>query len=875
MLLATKAAPVKNEDIIHLDRWTKELADDQYAVRENATEQLWRLGASALPRLRELTRSREPEQAVRARELVRKIEMGVYPDSDPKLLSIIARYPDALPSEKGTLIRDLQKRRAWRQMLRLFQEETDETVIKTHLTMMQSIAVFAAREKISQGDNADALELLKLAPKTPQSLLALAHYHRAIGTLDEELHKASDEGEGAAEWIVAMHRAQGEMAKALTYVDAAKDAELAAALAALNGDPLPWLQMRSQMPNGERARKLGHLSRALYASLSINRWNGSPMDASDLSTLKKLLENRSSQYRRVARAALFMLNDHDAAEQSLLRDSPVMKVHYLLMMERVSEALKLLERDVDQPCSEEWVREQIKELGQDAFEDHEGSESAQSLSVMAGFLESRGLHDLAYECFRDPLIELAEDNKKSFLAFMMKLFNDNGGFQPAPRLAIRVSSEWVGNDQERWNLIADSFWTGADDNRELWKLLEKIDPVASCEHRLELVLVLTRRLPGENGERVKWHNIIWNYYQNADGDDKDDVLRLMADLAFNTGDVLLFEKVWPDMPKDMRSDYHWLQQIAHLSAGDKWDEVCKVLLDRVMMMEGRQQDSISPVFHAYVASSLRRAGRIKESLKHERMADLLFLGDHQMAMQIALAYAFGEDYERSKIWWGRAAQSAPATSRSFSVIISQYADSLLFQPSEWNLVACLNEVACCESIDGSYYDLEVPLNSMRLRLKADTFRGLSLLKIDRNMAIDTLDKCHQNYTTDGALADFFFPSLRQAGLIEEHDRWFADSWEVLSSAIKIFPDSINTLNTAAWFASRAQRQVVDAEAYLRRALETYPEQAAYLDTMAEIQFAKGNRQDAVNWSNKAILLAPTDTELRRQHHHFRFDPLPD
>ena len=325
----------------------------------------------------------------------------------------------------------------------------------------------------------------------------------------------------------------------------------------------------------------------------------------------------------------------------------------------------------------------------------------------------------------------------------------------------------------------------------------------------------------------------------------------------------------------MRRSYHWRKQIAHLSAGDKWDDVCDVLLERVKMMEDNKQDSISPVFHAYVASSLRRVGRIKESLKHERMADLLFLGDHQMAMQIALAYAFGEDYVRSKIWWERAAQSAPAKSRSFSVAISQYADSLLFQPSEWDLVACLNEVACCESIDGSYYNLEVPFNSMRLRLKADTYRGLSLLESNRKIALDTLEQCHQNYTTDGALADFFFPALRQAGLIEEHDRWFAKSWGALSSAIKSYPDSINTLNTAAWFASRAQRQVVGAEVFLRRALKTYPEQPAYLDTMAEIQFAKGKRQDAVDWSKKAILLAPTDTELRRQHHHFRFDPLPN
>ena len=875
LLLVMPAAPVKDNGMLNLERWTQELADDQYSVREKATAELWKMGTSALPKLRELTRSRDPEQAVRARELVRKIEMGVFPDSDPELLAIVAKYPDAMPSEKSTLIRELQNRRAWRQMLKLYQEETNATVIKQYLTTMQRIAVYAAREKLSKGDEVDALELLKLAPKTPDSLLAMAHFHRVRGDIDQQLQMANErDDEDAAAWRAALHRAQGDMKGALAHIDADKHPELAAALAALDGNPLPWLQMRSSVPEEERSRRLSHQSRSLYARLSSDRWNGEEMNPADLGKLKEMLENRSSQYRRVARTALFMLNAHEAAEESLIKDSPMMAVHYLLMMERVEEALRILGHDTKTPCTEKWVREQLENLDEDDLDDFEDSKNAQSLCVMAGFLEARGLHELAHQCFKDPLLELAQKDKSSFLDFMMKLFNENTGFQPAPRLAIRISLDWAGDDEGRWESLTDAFWSGDDDSHEWWKMLAKIDPEASREKRLELVLILSRRLPGPNGERQKWQDLAWKHYQKTKGEEQDDVLRRLVDLAFNTGDVELGEKVWPIMPEDMRNSYFWRQQISHLSAREKWDDVCVVLLKQVKMMEEKESGSINPAFHAYAASALRRAGRVKEAKKHDYMADLLCLGDHQMAMQIALAYAFGEDYERSRQWWERAAQAAPPSGSSFAMAISAYADSLQFEPSGWHLVASLNEVACCESIDGSYYELDVPLRSMRLRLKADTYRGLSKLKHDRRSGLSVLEQCHDTYTTDGALADFFFPALRQADLIEEHDRWFAESWKRFSSVIKSFPACANSRNTAAWFASRAQRELAEAETHLREALKEFPEQPAYLDTMAEIQFAKGKRKDAVKWSSKAILLAPTDTELRKQHHHFRHDPMP-
>ena len=74
----------------------------------------------------------------------------------------------------------------------------------------------------------------------------------------------------------------------------------------------------------------------------------------------------------------------------------------------------------------------------------------------------------------------------------------------------------------------------------------------------------------------------------------------------------------------------------------------------------------------------------------------------------------------------------------------------------------------------------------------------------------------------------------------------------MEASIAAFPKAHNTYNSAAWLASRASRNLDDALEKVRKSLSMRPKQAAYLDTMAEVWFAKKNREKAVEWSHKAV-----------------------
>ena len=48
----------------------------------------------------------------------------------------------------------------------------------------------------------------------------------------------------------------------------------------------------------------------------------------------------------------------------------------------------------------------------------------------------------------------------------------------------------------------------------------------------------------------------------------------------------------------------------------------------------------------------------------------------------------------------------------------------------------------------------------------------------------------------------------------------------------------------------------------------------YLDTIAELKFAQGNRKAALEWSQRSVSFAPFEDMIRSQHDRFRTAPLP-
>jgi tetratricopeptide (TPR) repeat protein len=303
-----------------------------------------------------------------------------------------------------------------------------------------------------------------------------------------------------------------------------------------------------------------------------------------------------------------------------------------------------------------------------------------------------------------------------------------------------------------------------------------------------------------------------------------------------------------------------------LSAADEWQEAVGAW--RTLLAKSPDR----PDLLAYLAAVLRRTGQVEEAAKIEKSINLLTMGDGAVQVRIGQGYAYAGDFARAADWWRRAMIENQPGEGSWEAAVELLDDAALMA-GDWPLAAALGEARAMSAMDGSSaYD--TPIVKLRARFHADMARALARLKTDRKNSLATLEACHAMLPVDGTLADHFLPALRVVGLKAEHDRWFEETWKGLAKSLERFPQCDNTMNTSAWVAARAGMRLDEAEKLLQQALSVKPRQAAYLDTMGEIWFARHNREKALEWSRKAVAAEPGDDQLRRQLDRFTNGPFP-
>jgi len=170
------------------------------------------------------------------------------------------------------------------------------------------------------------------------------------------------------------------------------------------------------------------------------------------------------------------------------------------------------------------------------------------------------------------------------------------------------------------------------------------------------------------------------------------------------------------------------------------------------------------------------------------------------------------------------------------------------------------------------YSSESPLYE---RFYADFSKGMYLNEMgESRKAEEQIRAAHDLISGSGALADEFFPALREAGLTKLHDELIEDSLSVARSIIEAYPQDANARNNFGWLASRAMKRLDEAKVHMDEAVRLAPRSRAYLDTLAEVWFAMGDREKAVEWSKRSLQNGVTDFQLRAQHRRFQFGEFP-
>ncbi len=174
------------KDLSHADL-VKQLGNDDFLIREEASKLVWRRGKPTLNALQEAVLSSNPELISRATELIRYVKVGISPDTSPRVTKFVQSFTGATDDQKGDILRELYAERAYSQMLFMLSEMKDKALAHRLYDDFNRLGHYAAKESIAKGDIEAAIEQLKLIPKSETSLRSLAYLYAQTGRLDAEL----------------------------------------------------------------------------------------------------------------------------------------------------------------------------------------------------------------------------------------------------------------------------------------------------------------------------------------------------------------------------------------------------------------------------------------------------------------------------------------------------------------------------------------------------------------------------------------------------------------------------------------------------------------------------------------------------------------
>ncbi len=857
------------------DRLAARLSDESYAVREAATRELWAMGEAILPELQKLAEGREPEAAIRARDLIRKIELGILPDSSPKIVDLVMRYDRGSLDERQRVIFALRGERAFRQILKLYALEKNEDALVMLENTVRGVAIEAAREcaAAEPPDIRGAFTYLKMARPEAAEYMAMASMHRVLGSLDEELEKAADlRGHEGHLWRYSLLAAAGRLSEAAPEAEQAGLAVTSARLQLLAGNPVPWLRTAPTPPQAAVSPGLPD-----FREYAIAAWEGKKPDVGMLRRFRDLARAGDDEDQAKGLMMLFLTGNREEAEKILIRRDPLAAFYYLDSAERVDEALALLEIDPAKPDFKSWAAERFEVLIHDP--DAEEQEF-QELALLGYFMERRGLHRELEDAYLPPLMELAETGAENFLAGLSRFFTPEPQDElPLPVVGpvLKAGAAYAGEDEIRWSQLIGNLFGSSEASGSIWRWIAEVEPDLDPPGRLHLMARIFGRLPDDGEQLERFREKAWTAAAAAEGNERRRLLELLMQITEP-------EKRGDSIPGDAETYLRCLAELEKLNGGGGGAEQAMQKAHYLALL-GRWEESAAawleigsatpgePIYWGYAAACMHRAGKTQEAAGLEKKAALLAMGETQALARVGFYFALAGDFDRAGEWWNRAAAEFTTDQRSFSDVLTYLAMEAGAR-EDWQTAASLAAARSLEEAMAGRASNVLSSAYFRQRLETDMMRGFSRLATDREAALPLIRQCIGEPFADILLADYFFPAMRSAGLVEMHDAAFGKCWDRLSAVIARYPDGENARNSAAWLASRANRRLKEAEEHAAHALEISPRQAAYLDTMAEVHFVRGDREKALEYSARGLREEPGDIQLIRQYRRFRSGEFP-
>lgn len=831
-----------DEKLLQARKLVLQLGDESYRVREEATKGLWGLGEIGIVAIREGMETDDPEVAHRSRILLQRILTGITPDTPRKVVDLVQRYFRSGVGGKKAVFQALLDAEAFVQMLRIYRFEEDEKSRQSCAELVEKAVLPLTLKELVEGNVSQAEAMLRLAPVSDQNSRRLACLLRVQDKLDREMEvvapaiayrddgKVTEATRDFANRQLALLRSKGRYTEARQLAEKMDRSDIVAVMALFEGNPAPYLQWYMDRP------KESPIVRA-HAEIVLNRWQLNHEEADRL--MRQMAEEAAGggDERREAMLSLLLNGNLKAGLPPLFQSNKDAAFTYYETVEQPTKAVQVLGYVGTAEEKAQWLEKRYQAM-RDDWADSE-KERYQVLTI-ASFLHTRGESAEGLGIMEQISAIASGEGHTNWLEFIGRL-NDLGG--SLYELAFFIATKKLTPDsKERDDLRIVSHLFGEGDSApRLWHLLESLE-----KDKAKRIILLGALYGFVHLEDEKLRAFLEELEKKAG--EQEARVQTLADLLEAA-----------EARDDAKASLKLLEELVKLDADEKWGKKLAAYYGYVSDWEKAavslrsilEKEPTNLRYLAVYGGVLVRADRTEESARPLETVEIFSLDEPIRLLRLAIDVERSGAIREAEGFWRKLIMTGGPSDWYWQTAASYFAKHARHN-KQWRVAAAFAEVDAMQYLKGRSTTIN-PVGFIRKRFIADLYRALALHQEgNTEEAMKLFRSSFEILNGDGILADDYFPLLREAGLIEEHDRNFKIVYQRFQESIDSYPRAHNTYNSAAWMASRACRELPDAHEKIRKALSMRPRQAAYLDTMAEVWFAKRNREEAVAWSRKAV-----------------------
>lgn len=872
-----------------VDQAIRDLSNPDWRIREKAVNTLWSIGPLAGAKLMEASRSKDPEVAARATEILDKFAAGIYADT---------------PAEVAPLLQMLRQGKAPLADVVAKLQELGPAGYKT-MAIVAPQELHRTLSGLVADDQMDQARVLLAAVRETGSdptLADLAAAYALTDQLDSQIDRlAKGTRTGLTEKCLAyLYRAKGDTKSAIECARRSQDQDLLKNLLIEQADWKSLAQIEAAAPAPRRQNSelaivdhLGHL--AAYQRLAGN--------------------DKDSD---VAVAALIQLGSSNAALNTLAAKA-------LLINERPAEALALLRSPTGNP---NMAAAMLMQLGRpdDAIATmekfHGQGDETQLNSTLATLNVQAGNRGRAWELLNNMFLQLrySPDGAKRIILLECRLGFRKEAMQQMPEMA-----PWRGGEQADFSDILGPVlaqpeqvvrtWYGQfreapkpgdqpynqDPNLAKWiaSLLTLFDPRTPAKDIDAAVAKLEKASAADSPPGVRAENFeaiggllafhgrkdeALKYYQKSADvvfpTDHTEPAELVFERAMQAGNLAADSGKWEQAAADYALAFKAGPKKLEPPAGQPQQPPNPMALRRGQPTVANHGLSVQDTWTALCLQgcSLVKAGKPEEGQKAIARASLMLLGDAKARLELveALDKRKFDDMAAAQLdlvarttelgslpWfnqWNKAAQRFSAKKDFAAAAAARQRFSL----------CCLTPTT--EKIQFEGYLVDACQTHAEL-MRASLADG----KLDE--AVRQAQKVLALLPRNTDVLMEVIPALDKAGKKDQADKLFDPAFQQELARVDRSPNSSNYQNALAWLCARCRRQLDAGLEHALKAVDLEKNVPGVLDTLAEVYFQRGDHAKAVEIMTAALALQPNWDYLQKQLARMKSgkpeDPLPE